>query len=139
MKDIFSPNVSDRALYILSDSHVYALLGISFTLTLVLWYAIYLNDHEKRRRLRIGIASFMILVEISWHVWAVSVGVWHVNHALPLHLCSVSAILSIFMLINRNYNIFELLYFTIGITSLISDSKSVEKSELKSNFKSDFG
>ena len=111
LKDLFSPDVSDRALYILSDYHIFALLGISFTLTLVLWYAIYLNDHEKRSRLRIGLASFMIIAETSWHVWAVSVGVWHVNHAVPLHLCSLAAILSIFMLFHRSYSILEILYF----------------------------
>ena len=110
-EELFTPDVSDRALYLLSDYHIFALLGISFTLTLVLWYAIYLDDHEKRSRLRIGLASFMIIVEASWHVWAVSVGVWHVNHALPLHICSLAAILSIFMLFQRSYSIFEVLYF----------------------------
>ena len=110
-EELFTPDVSDRALFLLSDYHIFALLGISFTLTLVLWYAIYLDDHEKRSRLRIGLASFMIIVEASWHVWAVSVGVWHVNHALPLHICSLAAILSIFMLFQRSYSIFEVLYF----------------------------
>ena len=111
MNELFSPNVSDKALYILSGYHIYALLTISFTLISVLWYARYCNELQTIKRLRIGLATFMILVEISWHIWAVSVGIWHVNHALPLHLCSVAAILSIFMLFNRNYNIFELLYF----------------------------
>lgn len=111
MKEFVSPKVSGKAFSILSEYHIYALLTISLTLILILWFTRYCNDQQTVKRLRVGLASFMILVEISWHVWAVSVGVWHVNHALPLHLCSVAAILSIFMLFNRNYSIFELLYF----------------------------
>ena len=111
LKELFSPNVSDEALYIFSESHIYALGIISFVSILVLWYAKYCNEMARVNRLRTGLANFIILVEISWHVWAVSVGVWHVNHALPLHLCSMGAILSIFMLVKRNYSIFEVLYF----------------------------
>ena len=111
MKEIFSPKISNNALYILSEYHIYALLGTFFFLVLVLWYAKACKEPEKVNRLRIGLASFMILVETSWHAWALTVGVWHVNHALPLHLCSVGAILSIFMLLMRNYSIFEVLYF----------------------------
>ena len=111
LKELFSPNVSDKALYIFSESHIYALVLISFVLTLVLWYAKYCNEMARVNRLRTGLANFIILVEISWHVWAVTVGVWHDNHALPLHLCSIGAILSIFMLLKRNYSIFEVLYF----------------------------
>ena len=111
MKELFAPNTSKSAFYILSEYHIYALVGVFLFLALVLWYSKVCNDTKKLNRLRVGLASFMILVEISWHVWALVVGVWHVNHALPLHLCSVGAILSIYMLLRRRYSIFEVLYF----------------------------
>ena len=111
MKELFAPNTSKSAFYILSEYHIYALVGVFLLLALVLWYSKVCNDTKKLNRLRVGLASFMILVEISWHVWALAVGVWHVNHALPLHLCSVGAILSIYMLLRRRYSIFEVLYF----------------------------
>ena len=111
MRAFFSPNGSGSDFYILSEYHIYALLTITFGLIIVLWYAKFCNDLEKVNRLRLGLAGLLILIEISWHVWALIVGVWHINHALPLHLCSVGAILSIFMLIKRNYSTFEVLYF----------------------------
>ena len=111
MKELFAPNTSKSAFYILSEYHIYALVGVFLFLALVLWYSKVCNDTKKLNRLRVGLASFMILVEISWHVWALAGGVWHVNHALPLHLCSVGAILSIYMLLRRRYSIFEVLYF----------------------------
>ncbi|MBH28420.1 MAG: TIGR02206 family membrane protein [Chloroflexi bacterium] len=111
MQELFSPNVAKSTFYILSDYHIYALVGVLLLLSLVLFYTKICNDTNKLNRLRVGLAIFTILVEVSWHVWALSVGVWHVNHALPLHLCSLGAILSIFMLLKRRYGIFEVLYF----------------------------
>jgi len=52
--------------------------------------------------------------EAAWHVWNLYLGTWNIQTMLPLHMCSVLIWLSGFMLVFRNYQIYEFVYF-LGI------------------------
>ena len=52
--------------------------------------------------------------EASWHIWNAYWGHWNVQTMLPLHLCSVLIWLAGFMLVFKNYRIYEFVYF-LGI------------------------
>lgn len=52
--------------------------------------------------------------EASWHIWNLYWGHWNVRTMLPLHLCSVLIWLAGFMLVFKNYRIYEFVYF-LGI------------------------
>ena len=52
--------------------------------------------------------------ETSWHIWNAYWVHWNVRTMLPLHLCSVLIWLAGFMLIFKNYRIYEFVYF-LGI------------------------
>lgn len=52
--------------------------------------------------------------ESLWHFWNAYHGVWSIQEHLPLHACSLLIWLAGFMLITRNYRIYEFVY-VLGI------------------------
>lgn len=66
---------------------------------------------RERKRFRLGLAGFIVLAELSWHAWSVYYGTWTIQTNLPLHLCSVFIWLSVVLLLNRSYPLYELVYF----------------------------
>ncbi|HET89584.1 MAG TPA: TIGR02206 family membrane protein [Chloroflexi bacterium] len=71
-----------------------------------------------RQRFRCILAAVLIVNEAIWHVWNWATGQWTIQTMLPLHLCSVFVFLSAYMLVTRNYTIYEYAYF-LGIGGAI--------------------
>ena len=71
------------------------------------------TSEKTRTRVRWSMAIVLWLDEASWHIWNIYWGHWTVAQ-LPLHICSVLIWLAGFMLIFKNYRIYEFAYF-IGI------------------------
>ncbi len=94
------------------SAHLAALLAI---LALNLFLALSRNSNEQiKTSIRWTLAIFLWLDEIAWHIWNIAVGTWSIQFMLPLNVCSVLIWLSGFMLIFRNYKIYEFAYF-LGI------------------------
>lgn len=72
------------------------------------------SSEEKRKVVRWTMAIILWLDELSWHVWNLYWGHWTIQTMLPLHICSILIWLAGFMLILKNYRIYEFAYF-IGI------------------------
>ena len=85
-----------------------ALIGLSFVFARTLW------DEKTKRTFRFVLAGWMFVWELSWHVWNLYWGTWTIQTMLPLHPCSVFVWLSMYMLITKNYPIYEVAYF-LGI------------------------
>ena len=66
------------------------------------------------QKVRWGMAILLWSVEASWHIWKLAIGEWTIQEMLPLHMCSVLIWLTGYMLITRNYSIYEFVYF-LGI------------------------
>jgi hypothetical integral membrane protein (TIGR02206 family) len=75
-------------------------------------------DQRLRQVLRVGMAIWLVLNELSWHVWNWAIGDWNVQTMLPLQLCNVFVFLSAWMLLTRSRKIYELAYF-LGIGGAI--------------------
>ncbi len=76
-----------------------------------------------RARIRVALALALWINEAAWHVWKYSIGQWTIQEMLPLHLCSILIWLSGFMLIFKNYSIYEFAYFLgigAGINALLT-------------------
>lgn len=58
-----------------------------------------------------GIVTILIVCEISLYIWNTINSNWSILYSLPLQLCSISLIMSIFMLLSRSYALYEFLYF----------------------------
>ena len=68
------------------------------------------NGHVNRI-VRLTMAFLLIITFLAMQAWDALHGVWTVQSSLPLHLCSVSQIMCIIMLITRKYVIYEITYF----------------------------
>ena len=75
-------------------------------------------DESSRRRARFLIAGIMVLNEVGWHTWNIVHSAWSVQEHLPLHATSLSIWGSIFVLITRNYRVYEVVFF-IGIVGAV--------------------
>ncbi len=61
--------------------------------------------------IRYGIWITLYVVEVSWHVWNLSVGTWTIQQHLPLWVCSALIWLSPLILIKKNQIAYEFMYF----------------------------
>ena len=100
----------------------FALFGpahlVALSIVLLVNLAIpYFRDHSNPRS-RVGfrytLAAILIVNESLWHIWNFTTGQWTIQTMLPLHLCSVLVWVSAYMLVTKNYNIYEFAYF-LGI------------------------
>jgi hypothetical integral membrane protein (TIGR02206 family) len=73
-------------------------------------------SEQVRKRVRWTMAIVLLLNEIAWHVWNIAVGTWTIQTMLPLQLCSVFVWLGVYMLLTRNYTIYEFIYL-LGISA----------------------
>jgi hypothetical integral membrane protein (TIGR02206 family) len=56
--------------------------------------------------------------EIAWHYWNLTAGQWTLQTMLPLHLCSLLVWTGAWMLMTKNYRVYEFMYF-MGIGGAI--------------------
>ncbi len=67
---------------------------------------------EKERKVaRWVFAIAIVLNETALHIWSAYWGIWNIQTMLPLHMCSVIIWLSAYMLVTKNYSIYEMVYF----------------------------
>jgi len=67
---------------------------------------------EKERNIVRWVFAIAIVVnETALHIWSAYWGIWNIQTMLPLHVCSVIIWLSAYMLVTKNYTIYELVYF----------------------------
>lgn len=102
---------SDHAFVFFSPAH-WSALAILMAIYLVLWF---LRDWFAKPiidvRTRWVLAALLLLQELSFNIWHLSIGDWDAGSTLPLHLCGLGIVLAAFLLINRSYLLYELVYF----------------------------
>jgi hypothetical integral membrane protein (TIGR02206 family) len=70
------------------------------------------------RFFRYSMATLLIVDEILWHVWNAVNGQWTLQTMLPLYICSICVWVGAYMLVTKNYTIFEFV-FLLGIPSAL--------------------
>jgi conserved hypothetical integral membrane protein TIGR02206 len=94
-----------------STSHWVSLMLIAAACALTLGW------REPRERPRLAnairhvLAALLLLFDIALHVWYFAADQWDPSWTLPLHLCSLTLILSFIMLWTKSYRLFEFNYF----------------------------
>jgi hypothetical integral membrane protein (TIGR02206 family) len=76
------------------------------------------SSPEKRVGVRRGMAIILVVNEMTWHLWNLSIGDWSIQTMLPFHLCSILVWLCAYMLISKNRLIYEFAYL-IGIAGAL--------------------
>jgi len=69
---------------------------------------------KERKIIRWVFAIAIVVTESSLHIWSLYWGIWDIQTMLPLHACAVLIWASSYMLVTKNYTIYELVYF-IGL------------------------
>lgn len=110
------PNYSGPAFQLFGPAHLAALCALVILNLLLIRFKG--SPESTRRKVRWTLAITLWLAEASWHAWNYFTGQWSVQWLLPLNVCSALIWLSGFMLIFKNYTIYEFAYL-IGIGGAI--------------------
>lgn len=117
MFNLFSVTPTDTPLQIFGPKH----LAVVAVFALI-WVAIFYfrkNWNEKQRdSIRLTLAILMAINEIGLHIWAAYWGIWNIQTMLPLHMCSVILWLTVYMVLSKNYALYEFTYF-LGIAGAL--------------------
>jgi hypothetical integral membrane protein (TIGR02206 family) len=117
MERYFAYHYEGPALELFSVGHWLA-IGVVTAIVVFLIWGWRNPDESSRRRARLFIAGIMVLNEIGWHAWNITNGAWSLQEHLPLHATSLSIWGSIFVLVTRNYRVYEVVFF-IGIVGAV--------------------
>ena len=94
-----------------SPSHVMALLVIAVVDFVLIYWLKHFKTEKSDPVIRYTLATMLILQELSLNIWRLFCGQWRMGTSLPLHLCGAAIVLGAFMLINKNYRLYEIVYF----------------------------
>jgi hypothetical integral membrane protein (TIGR02206 family) len=112
MSDFFSKTWSGDTFQLFEAAHLAILLII---ILFNLWLLRFRGASETTlKKVRWTMAIVLWINEAAWHLWNIHLGTWGIQTMLPLHMCSVLIWLAGFMLIFKNYAIYEFVYF-LGI------------------------
>lgn len=113
MDEFFTKDYTGEPFILFGTAHLTA-LGIVLLMNLLL-LRLRGSKHEQARRIfRYSLAVVLVVNEGMWHWWNWATGQWTIQTMLPLHLCSVFVFLSAYLLVTRNYSLYEFSYF-LGI------------------------
>tara|TARA_B110000014_G_scaffold264275_1_gene264558 strand:+ start:359 stop:1075 length:717 start_codon:yes stop_codon:yes gene_type:complete len=96
-----------------------------FSIGLILLTSYFLPKEEYKTVLSKIIGLLLICRFLSYHIHEIVFSHWNIVHYLPLHLCGISTILSIVIMLHYNQRIFEFLVL-VGIPSAIHSILSPE-------------
>ncbi len=116
MQAFFTKDYTGVPFRFLGVAHIAALLVLVLLNVFLLRYRT--KDEAVRKKVRLTMAIVLWVNEASWHVWNIANGTWTVQELLPLHACSILIWLAGFMLIYKNYGIYEFVYF-MGIAGAL--------------------
>lgn len=94
-----------------SISHWVALLVIASACCLLFLLRKPIRQQKKADLYRYGLVGLLLLIDILLNIWYGTSGHWDISHTLPLHLCSLTLLLCMVMLITKSYALFEFNYF----------------------------
>lgn len=117
MKDLFKPD-GNEPFILFSATHITTLTSL-----IIICFTIYLLRRQLRqetvnRLTRYSLAAILLASEASLIWWLNYIDTWAIEHSLPLHLSSLSLILSSVLLLTRSYRLFEFTYF-VGLGSAL--------------------
>jgi hypothetical integral membrane protein (TIGR02206 family) len=116
MEQFLAGDYPGPAFEFLGIPHLAALAFLAL-LNLTLIRFRYASD-GKKAAIRWTLALILWINEFAWHYWNYAVGRWTIQTMLPLHLCSLLVWTGAFMLVTKNYRIYEFMYF-MGIGGAI--------------------
>lgn len=110
MDSYFAYDYGGAPFELFGTGHLVALAVIAGVVSFLIWG--WRNPGEDaKRRVRLLLVAIFLLNEAGWHSWHLLHGSWTIREHIPFHLCGVSIWSSIFILLTRNYRLFEIVFF----------------------------
>jgi hypothetical integral membrane protein (TIGR02206 family) len=109
---------SNGAFVLFSATHWLTLITIVLVNLLIFLFRKQLRNNRVNRLARLVLAVILIASEISLQWWIGYIGDWDIQYSLPLHLSSITLILSAILLLTKSYKLFEFTYFA-GVGSAL--------------------
>jgi hypothetical integral membrane protein (TIGR02206 family) len=117
MENFISKDFVGDPFILFGPGHLISLGLIALAIFLLVWFG--RRSSEKTRKIiRYSLAAILVIDELAWHAWNVYAGLWTIQTTLPFHLCSVLVWLSAYMLVTKNYKIYEFAYL-LGIAGAL--------------------
>lgn len=116
MTEFFAANFQGPPFEYFGNTHL-AALGALVLLNVFLLLFKNANDGAKAT-IRWLLALILVGNEVAWHYWNYLYGKWTIQTMLPLHLCSLLVWTGAWMLMTKNYRVYEFMYF-MGIAGAI--------------------
>ena len=113
MEKYFALLYEGKSFELFGTQHLTALAIITLFCFSYLYFRTIWGEKE-RKIVRWAFAIAIVLNESSLHIWSLYWGIWDIQTMLPLHMCAVLIWSSAYMLITKNYTIYEMVYF-IGL------------------------
>lgn len=113
MEEFFALDYHGAPFELFGTAHLIA-LGVVLAINLLIITYRKQFTPQFQKSFRIGLATILLVDEAAWHAWNYFTGQWTIQTMLPLHLCSILVFASAYMLLTRNYRIYEFAYF-LGI------------------------
>jgi hypothetical integral membrane protein (TIGR02206 family) len=117
MGQFFAKDYHGAPFILFGTAHLVA-LGIVLLANLLIIYFRKSFTPRQKTAFRYTLAIILVLNETAWHLWNYFTGQWTIQTMLPLHLCSVLVWVSAYMLVTKNYYIYEFAYF-LGIAGAL--------------------
>jgi hypothetical integral membrane protein (TIGR02206 family) len=109
MTSFFAADFPGPAFRLFSPPHLAALACILLLNLFLLRFRG--TSEDVRSKLRWTMALILWGNEVAWHLWNYATDLWSIQTMLPLHVCSFLVWLGGYMLVTRNYRIYEFAYF----------------------------
>lgn len=119
MDGLFNFNQTAYPFQLFSLPHISMVL---LTFVLIEWMYFYRENIKEKYKYQVKytLLGFIIVGEIFFQLWYLLHDKWKLIINLPLQLCSISLYLCAFMLLTRNYKVFEVAFFVSMIGAIIA-------------------
>ena len=110
MEKYYAYDYSGAPFELFGTGHLVALAIIAGVIVFLIWGWHDPGEAAKRRG-RYLIVAIFLLNEAGWHGFHILHGSWTIREHIPFHLCGISIWSSIFILLTRNYRLYEIVFF----------------------------
>jgi hypothetical integral membrane protein (TIGR02206 family) len=117
MRQFFEPG-KENVFQLFSIAHLLTLAAFLIAIILLFLFRKSLRKPKINRVSSVGLFLILIISELSLQAWLWWSGYWEYQYSLPLHLSSISLILSAILLLTKRYALFEFTYF-VGVGSAL--------------------
>lgn len=110
MGEYFTKNYQGEPFQLFGPGHLIA-LGIILVINLSFFLLRDKGSERLKNSVRFTLAGVILVGQLAWHAWSIATGTWTIQYHLPFHLCAIFTWVSFYMLLSKNYDVYELAYF----------------------------